>query len=108
MKLGEIDKMPGEQEKVDKIESLPVKTGELVDLQNLNSVQLDCILCSARGIHSLCHFHCFHPRTRQTLAKALFLVLFYHVLLNFLQRSKSSIDNKGLAGALFYGSFKSI
>ena len=37
----------------------------------------DCILCSARGIYSPRHFHCFQPRTRQALVKALFLVLFY-------------------------------
>ena len=33
--------------------------------------------CSAWGIYSPRHFHCFHPRTRQTLVKALFSVLFY-------------------------------
>ena len=47
----------------------------LRDFPKCSTHQPDCILCIARGISSLRHFHCFEPRTRHNLVKALFAVI---------------------------------
>ena len=61
------------QKTVQSVASVVLKTHQSpIAITYLVGDYLNRILCNARGIHSPSHFRCFHLRTRQTLAKALF------------------------------------